>query len=87
MRKSKQNQLTGGEKTLGEKATQPPLRHRGPRETAAGYDAGFVPAAEGTQRAMTAGLGVFCVGPQVGASPEEGKGPPMELRSTLGQQK
>lgn len=89
MKKSKQNQLTGGEKTLGENATQPPLRHRGPRETAAGYDAGFGdgPAEEGARRATTAGLGVVPVGPQVGVSREEGKGGPMELRSSLGQQK
>lgn len=40
-RKSKQNQLTGGEKTLGENATQPLLRQRGLRETAEGYNAGF----------------------------------------------
>lgn len=89
MKKSKQNQLTGGEKTLGENVTQPPLRHQGPRETTAGYDAGFGngPAAEVARCVITAGLVVVRVGPQVGVSREEGKGAPVELRSSLGQQK
>lgn len=79
MRKSKQNQLTGGEKTLGENGAQPLLCSLGQHETVAEYDTGFGDkvAEEGAQYVTIAGngtagcLGVAHGGPQLGATPED----------------
>lgn len=72
-----QNQLTGGEKTLGENGAQPLLCSLGQHETVAEYDTGF--GDEGAQDVTIAGngtagcLGVAHGGPQLGASPEDEK--------------